>query len=101
MSENYEQNIISLQLLEEFSTKIVDRYFGGDIGKALVDLMEKTLIEEELYQAHLEKGGLVLVEFTYLWQPLHRYTEQEILRPLGWSSSSQKTGRFLGKCGFF
>lgn len=55
MSGSCERNKISVQLLEEFSANIVDRYFGGDLGKALVDLMNQALIEEELYQAHLDK----------------------------------------------
>ncbi len=59
MSSIQEPNRISTQLLKEFSTKIVDRYYGGDIGKALVDLMDKALIEEELYQAHLDKRSVI------------------------------------------
>ncbi len=55
MSAFQESNRISTQLLEAFSMEIVDRYYGGDLGKALVDLMEKALIEEELLQAHLNK----------------------------------------------
>lgn len=46
---------ITAQFFETFCTKIVDRYYSGDIGKALVDLMEKAVIEEELLQAHLDK----------------------------------------------
>ena len=51
-----EENKISRELLDAFSKQIVDPYFDGEIGKAFVALMEKALIEEELYQADLNKG---------------------------------------------
>ena len=55
MSSIQEYNKVSTQLLKAFSATIVDRYFGGDMGKALADLMDKALIEEELYQDHVDK----------------------------------------------
>ena len=46
---------VSLPLLHEFAKRIVGPYFGGDLNKALAALLDKALIEEELFQAHVDK----------------------------------------------
>ncbi len=40
-------------ILDEFQHRIVDRYFNGDLGKALTEAMLQAVNAEELYQSHL------------------------------------------------
>ena len=50
---------IPLSVLREFAKKFVGPYFGGNWNEALATLMDKTLIEEELFQAHLDKRRVI------------------------------------------
>lgn len=40
-------------LLTEFAQKIVHPYFRGNLNKALKELMEKALTEQQLVQKHI------------------------------------------------
>ena len=50
---------IPISLIMEFVTKIVDPYFNGDSIKALTSLLDKAVIEEELFQAHIDKRRVI------------------------------------------
>lgn len=58
MSNSLDSSIdanFSESFLQEFTKKIVDPYFGGDLGKALKALMDKAVLEEEFFAAHLDR----------------------------------------------
>jgi len=42
-------------LLAEFAQKIVRPYYNGNLNRALKELMEKALTEQQLLQSHIVK----------------------------------------------
>jgi hypothetical protein len=46
-------------LIAEFAKKVAGPYFGGDLDKALASLMDKALIEEELFQNCRDKRRVI------------------------------------------
>jgi hypothetical protein len=46
---------VPASMLREFARKIVGPYFDGNVNEALRALMDKALLEEEVFQAHLDK----------------------------------------------
>jgi hypothetical protein len=46
---------VPASLLREFAQKIVKPYFDGNVNEALRQLLDKALLEEELFQAHVDK----------------------------------------------
>ena len=46
---------LSPELLMEFALKVVEPYFGCSFDEALRSLIEKTVIEEDFFQAHMDK----------------------------------------------
>jgi hypothetical protein len=50
---------IPASLLKEFAQKIVKPYFDGNMNEALRQLLDGALLEEEVFQFHLDKRRII------------------------------------------